>query len=51
MMASYIVILGDSVSGLTFYGPFPDYETALEWCENEAGGVNWSIDTLTAPES
>ncbi len=50
-MASYLVILGDPASGLTFYGPFPDYESALEWAENEAGGVNWSIDTMTPPDA
>lgn len=51
-MAGYIVILSNRLSGdATFYGPFPDYESALEWVESEAGALEWEIAPLTSPDA
>lgn len=48
-MARYLVCLGDPVEGFTFYGPFPDHDSALEWCESEAGALDWTIATISEP--
>ena len=50
-MARYIVALGGTDECQTFYGPFADYESAVEWAEAEAGGLQWEIHGLGAPES
>ena len=50
-MASYIVILSNGFAEATFYGPFPDHDSALEWAEQEAGGMAWEIAPLTAPDA
>jgi hypothetical protein len=49
-MAGYIVILSNGLSSeATFYGPFPDHDSALEWAEAEAGALAWEIAPLTDP--
>lgn len=46
----YIVITGDVLSGLLFYGPFPDYWTAMAWADG-LEGIDYSITTMEAPDA
>lgn len=46
---TYIVITGDILSGHNFYGPFPDYWTAIAW----ADGLDneYSVTSMEAPDA
>lgn len=46
-MNSYIVVLGDPVDGFTYYGPFADYDDAMEYAQTECGECSWWIAPLT----
>jgi hypothetical protein len=43
----YLVFSGNIVDGVSFYGPFPDIETATIWAEENC--EEWSIATLVKP--
>lgn len=47
-MARYLVVLGNPVEGLTFYGPFSDYDAACEWTDKECRDVEWWIAPITS---
>jgi hypothetical protein len=51
-----MVIVGDIVDGLTFYGPFPDHSEANEWASEESanshgviGNETWVVSVLNLP--
>jgi len=46
---SYIVITGNPVDGLFFYGPFLDANDAGDWAEREHDGQEWWTAHLSAP--
>jgi len=48
---TYIVITGDILSGRrVFYGPFPDYWTAMAWADG-LEGLDYLITTMEAPDA
>lgn len=51
-----IVVVGNVVDGLTFYGPFPDVQEANDWAERESGNTHgvvgddeWVVAVLNLP--
>lgn len=49
MKDKYIVIVGNVVDGLTFYGPIEDPDEVTEFTYNFVGKDTWVVATLTAP--
>lgn len=45
-MGMHIVITGNPVDGLFFYGPFKTSEDAVVWAERNQDGVEWWIAPL-----
>lgn len=43
----YVVSLGDHFDGITLYGPFADFDDAMEW--GIATGENWHIAEVEQP--
>jgi hypothetical protein len=43
----HIVIVGDPISGLSFYGPFENWEAASIYTDNQGG--KFDADWWTAP--
>lgn len=39
----YIVIIGNVVDGLTFFGTFKKIDQAIEYAERELNDVEWAI--------
>jgi chromosome segregation ATPase len=44
-----IIVTGDILNGLEFTGPFPDYDNAVEYTEDN-GDITWIVADLKAPE-
>ena len=44
----YLVVVGNPVDGLTFFGPFEDRDDAIDWAEqrDELTGSGWWIAPL-----
>lgn len=49
MNEQHIVVLGNAVDGLTFVGPFDDYDAAMEYAGSYVDR-DWHIAPLSAPE-
>ena len=45
---SYVVAVGEWLDGLTFYGPFDEFEDAQTWAENNSN-LSWWIIKLETP--
>lgn len=45
-----IVCQGNPGDGYTYYGPFPDIESAIKWAENELLQGDWWIMPLNKPD-
>ena len=49
-MSKFIVVMGDVVDGLRFYGPFSDSDEAGEFAEGErCGNEPWTCAELYDP--
>jgi hypothetical protein len=50
-MEHHLVMVGNPFDGLTPYGPFPDYDTALKFVQEnlEGGDTEWWIAALHDP--
>lgn len=46
----YIVVAGNAVDGLAFYGPFDHLDAALDWAQRAISGEPWVIADLLDPE-
>ncbi|MCE5292964.1 MAG: hypothetical protein LLG14_27525 [Nocardiaceae bacterium] len=46
----YLVVTGNPIDGLFFYGPFPVREDADKWAERNHEGQDYWIAELTTPE-
>ena len=46
----YLVIAGNPVDGFAFYGPFIDFDSAVEWTERHAKNTDSWVATLETPE-
>lgn len=49
-MGMHIVITGNPVDGLFFYGPFATADEATEWAEVQQDGMEWWIAPLASQE-
>jgi hypothetical protein len=47
----WIVIVGNVVDGLTFFGPFYNREAALDWTEANPIDSDWTIGPLAEPSA
>lgn len=45
-----IIITGNPIDGLFFYGPFPSRPAAIQWAEAEQDGQDWWLGSLERPE-
>jgi hypothetical protein len=45
----HVVCQGDPFNGLTLYGPFSDYDSALNWAEDNGEDTEWWIVRLQQP--
>ena len=48
-MDQYMIITGNPIDGLTFFGPFADKDAALDW--GAGSGGDWWLATLEAPDA
>jgi hypothetical protein len=46
----YIVVAGNAVDGLAFYGPFDYSDVALDWAQRAIAGEQWLIADLQDSE-
>ncbi|WP_289101016.1 hypothetical protein [uncultured Marinobacter sp.] len=48
----WIVVAGNPMDGITFYGPFDDGNYANDWAEDELNntGCDWWVSELTQPD-
>ena len=42
----FILVVGNPVEGVEFYGPFPSNDSALTWAERNLGDHAWWIAPL-----
>jgi hypothetical protein len=49
-MGRHIVITGNPVDGLFFYGPFATADEASDWAETNHDGQDWWIAPLASQE-
>lgn len=47
MKTQYIIIEGNVVDGLNFYGPYNSHDEAVEIAEENCADGDWSIAELT----
>jgi hypothetical protein len=48
----HLVIWGNPVDGLLFFGPFATYDEALLWAnDNQASDKDWWLAPLTSPQT
>ncbi len=47
----YIVVTGDPIDGLFFYGPFLSHEEATEFADREHGEFTWWVADLEKPDA
>jgi hypothetical protein len=45
----YIVIIGDVVNGVRFYGPFATIRDATDYADEFTRGEEWIIGTVNSP--
>jgi hypothetical protein len=46
----YVVLCGNPIDGLTFYGPFPSGAAATEWAERALDNAgDWWVSELVGP--
>jgi hypothetical protein len=45
----HIVVLGNPIDGLSFYGPFPTRQAAEAWAEMQNYEIEWWVAPLTRP--
>ena len=50
MPDAYVVITGNPVDGLFFYGPFDSYDEATAYAERNHDGDDWWATKLQQPE-
>lgn len=50
MNTQYVVAKGDPFDGVTLYGPFKDYDSALEWAECNDREGEWWVVGINNPE-
>ena len=48
-MNRYLVLIGNVIDGVEFFGPFDTHEDALEYASRHHGGAEWHIGTLNEP--
>lgn len=47
----FLVMVGNPVDGVSFYGPFYDGVEAVDWAEAEIGRKDeWNVTSITVPE-
>jgi hypothetical protein len=46
-----IVLVGKIFDGYTSYGPFADFEAAVNWAENKRFSHEWLVATLHHPNN
>lgn len=49
MAEKFLVITGNPVDGLFFYGPFDDRESAVDWAETEQSDMEYWVSDLHTP--
>lgn len=45
----YVVIVGDPVLGLKFFGPFEDADEAMTWADQEHDDQSWWVADMEMP--
>jgi hypothetical protein len=43
----YIIITGNPIDGLNFFGPFSNSDDAIKWAENHSTGADWWLANVT----
>ena len=49
--SSWIVLTGNPVDGITFWGPFQTGEYANDWAQFHCRGTDWWITEVNSPQS
>ena len=44
---TYVLVTGNPVDGLEFYGPFPDAESAHDWAAGVLKNAEWWIAPMS----
>jgi len=43
----WIIIVGNPMDGIGFYGPFVDTDTATTWADDQLGNMDWWVAPIT----
>ena len=47
----YAVAVGEMFDGITFYGPFDEFEDAQKWASDNSSLTWWIVELLTPQEA
>lgn len=50
-MGKYAVALGEMFDGITFHGPFDEFEDAEAWADRQGHSTNWWVVQLEDPNN